>query len=251
MLIKLGSSMSVININRVTTFAPTDIANLSLWLDASDTSTITEIGGAVSQWDDKSGNNNHATQGTASNQPVTGTRTMNGLNTLDFDADYMLLPSGLYNITTADNTVISVFATDDISSDQRIYSGNDSATPNSSRLMTRLNFGTSSSIDHRSTGTTETAVIPITKNTNPHINLAVRSGNVLSAYYDGGSAATSAASNTILASLKIGSNTSGNGAWFDGRLIELIMFNRALTDTEINQVGNYLAGKWGITWTDI
>ena len=34
----------------------------NLWLDAKDESTITESGGAVSQWDDKSGNDNHAVQ---------------------------------------------------------------------------------------------------------------------------------------------------------------------------------------------
>ena len=32
--------------------------NLQLWLDASDTSTITQSEGSVSQWDDKSGNGN-------------------------------------------------------------------------------------------------------------------------------------------------------------------------------------------------
>ena len=41
----------------------------TLWLDAADSSTITESGGAVSQWDDKSGNDRHATQGTAGNRP--------------------------------------------------------------------------------------------------------------------------------------------------------------------------------------
>jgi len=41
-----------------------------LWLDASDYSTITESGGSVSQWADKSGSDNHATQATGSRQPV-------------------------------------------------------------------------------------------------------------------------------------------------------------------------------------
>jgi len=37
----------------------------ALWLDAADASTITESGGAVSQWDDKSGNNHHVIQATS------------------------------------------------------------------------------------------------------------------------------------------------------------------------------------------
>ena len=39
---------------------PAGLDNLVLWLDASDSNTITESSGLVSQWSDKSGNNNHA-----------------------------------------------------------------------------------------------------------------------------------------------------------------------------------------------
>jgi hypothetical protein len=42
----------------------------ALWLDAADASTITESGGLVSQWDDKSGNNRHFTQATPANRPT-------------------------------------------------------------------------------------------------------------------------------------------------------------------------------------
>ena len=42
---------------------------INLLLDASDTSTITESGGYVSQWNDKSGRGNNATQSTGSLQP--------------------------------------------------------------------------------------------------------------------------------------------------------------------------------------
>jgi hypothetical protein len=47
---------------------------LLLWLDASDTSTITEVGGKVSAWNDKSGNARHAVQSTDSSR---GTRETN------------------------------------------------------------------------------------------------------------------------------------------------------------------------------
>ena len=60
-----------------------------IWYDASDTSTITSSGGFVSQWDDKSGNDQHLTQVNASNRPQTGTRQVNSLNVVDFSDDYM------------------------------------------------------------------------------------------------------------------------------------------------------------------
>ena len=49
---------------------PSALSNLELWLDASDSSTITESSGLVSQWSDKSGNNNHATQSTTASKPI-------------------------------------------------------------------------------------------------------------------------------------------------------------------------------------
>jgi hypothetical protein len=53
----------------------------ALWLDASDTDTITESGGAVSQWDDKGSSGlNDATQAVGANQPLTNVLTQNGLN---------------------------------------------------------------------------------------------------------------------------------------------------------------------------
>ncbi len=66
-------------------FLPTDIANLVLWLDASDASTITLNGADVSQWDDKSGQGNHATQSESTDQPLYNLAAVNGLNVVEFD----------------------------------------------------------------------------------------------------------------------------------------------------------------------
>jgi len=65
-------------------WTPAEIVT-SAWFDASDSDTITEVSGAVSQWDDKSGNDRHATEGTGTKQPITGIETVNGLNVIDFD----------------------------------------------------------------------------------------------------------------------------------------------------------------------
>lgn len=81
-------------------FAPDDISGLALWLDASDTATITQSAGAVSQWNDKSGNANHATQGMAANQPSTNTRTINGRNVIDFDGLNDTMPVTLATIAS-------------------------------------------------------------------------------------------------------------------------------------------------------
>ena len=67
-------------------------ADLALWLDAEDTDSITLNGSTVSQWSDKSGNDRHATQSTAANQPTYSATGLNGKPSLLFDGtnDVML-----------------------------------------------------------------------------------------------------------------------------------------------------------------
>ena len=65
-------------------WTPAEITT-ALWLDAADSDTITLNGSNVSQWDDKSGNDRHATQGTAAAQPEYLSEAQNGLNILRFN----------------------------------------------------------------------------------------------------------------------------------------------------------------------
>lgn len=71
------------------TGVPSVVTNASVWLDASDLSTITEASGSVSQWDNK-GTLGNFTQGTGALQPTTGATTQNGLNVIDFAADFLV-----------------------------------------------------------------------------------------------------------------------------------------------------------------
>ena len=72
-----------------------DVNDLSpaLWLDAADASTITETGGKVSQWDDKSGNNNHISQSNSSYQPQYNPTQLNGQGGVDFYLNKKLFSS--------------------------------------------------------------------------------------------------------------------------------------------------------------
>ena len=66
-------------------FNPSDIET-ALWLDAADASTITESGGAVSQWNDKSGNGRNAAQANAGNRPTYQLAAINSRNVVRFSA---------------------------------------------------------------------------------------------------------------------------------------------------------------------
>ena len=81
-------------------FDPTTLGTMQTWLDPSVTSSIASSAGAVSQINDLTGNGAHGTQSVAGNKPITGTRQINGLNGLDFDADDFLN----LNISASDRT---------------------------------------------------------------------------------------------------------------------------------------------------
>lgn len=88
-----------------TGFDPDSIAGLEFWLDASDAPSFTFASGTiVSQWNDKSGNSRHVSQGTGTRQPTRDT-TQNGLYAVRFDgSDQLSGPS--VSTTTAHTTFI-------------------------------------------------------------------------------------------------------------------------------------------------
>ena len=101
------------------------------WYDANDASTITQSGGTVSQWDDKSGNGYHASQSTASKQPTYNSTGMGSLPALEFDANANAADRD--NLTTSANCFSS---TDVISCFIVFQSTNPSDTEWSSTLVT-------------------------------------------------------------------------------------------------------------------
>jgi hypothetical protein len=64
-------------------WTPSAISTLA-WFDANDSGTIT-IATGVSQWNDKSGNGRHISQGTATNQPAYTANTLNSRHCVVFD----------------------------------------------------------------------------------------------------------------------------------------------------------------------
>ena len=78
---------------------PEVLPNLKLWLDASDSSSVTHSSNAVSQWSDKSGNGIHATQSTASRKPTFNSTGTNGKSVIDFDGSSDFLDASGLSMT--------------------------------------------------------------------------------------------------------------------------------------------------------
>jgi hypothetical protein len=208
------------------------------WYDASDASTITEDTGAVSQWNDKSGNNKHATQGTGANQPTTGTRTMNGLNTLDFDGSNSFMDAPTFGVTNP-ASVFFVFETDGDESYMIIDRG---------AGFDRFTDGNSYPqifVDSRFSG------VP-TGMPNTGAHLVSKQCDVTSTYdtYVDGTLTHSA--NATLKTFTdavsiIGGTTAGAGNRLDGAISEIIVLDEFPSLSTRQNIEGYLAHKWGLT----
>ena len=222
----------------------------ALWLDASDLSTITESGGAVSQWGDKSGNGNHATQGTGALQPTTGTHSVNGRNVLYFSGDTLVLPSALYTVPNGGNTMFIVGARDaETGSYETFISMTESG---SSRFAMRCT-STSGIVNYVSGTSSSGPQVSGNNNTVPAIMAGRRSGADRALYVNGGAPATDTdgADESGVNAAEIGSQPGTIYNSLTGVTGEIIIFDRALNTAEMNKTGQYLAAKWGITWTSI
>ena len=105
-------------------FDPTTLSSLKLWLDANDSSSITQSSGAVSQWADKSVGQYQLSQATSTKQPVVGTNAINGLDTLVFDGtdDYLTMNFRMGMSANPDILVLTVLEVSNLgTSDDRIF----------------------------------------------------------------------------------------------------------------------------------
>jgi hypothetical protein len=234
-------------------FSPLDL-NPELWLDAADTTTITESSGLVSQWDDKSGNARNFTQGTAGNQPTTGTVTLNGFNVLSFDGDDVLVggtspslfasntnPFEIFVVgrTTLDNTGTfvsqNILASEGARQFQLLRAGapDNSVAVVARGVITRVN---------RSPRFDRDAVFNFRRDTSV---ATLADGNTTT------SATIGTASEELTALIKIGARSNGtttsNAFFVNGRIGEVIIYSRSLSSTERSKVNSYFANKWGIT----
>ncbi len=230
-------------------FAPNHLPNLQLWLDAADVATIAESSGAVSQWDDKSGQENHAMQGTGSAQPTTSASSLAGRNVIDFTTnDYLTIASftSIMSLSSAFSTfMVFRLNVDDVSPKTLLASSVSGSDRTIMQVDNRsLTCGTynGSSWEFNSTSFTETA--------NAHlVQMNNSSSNSITPYLDRteltATIETPASSDT--AATRIGARTNGSFN-FEGSIAEVLVFSRELESAESAQLNQYLASKWGVSF---
>ncbi|MFP4097541.1 MAG: hypothetical protein ACLFP8_06900 [Alphaproteobacteria bacterium] len=223
-----------------------------LWLDAADSITITENSGTISQWRDKSGNNRHFTQDTASAQPLTGANTINGRNVITFDGvgekllgDHIIgLYDGLSAFLVTNSRcsekadgfgfVIAINGYGWLTAEE-----NAPAFNFSSNGLNQANWQIANKA-HSTPQTEEPKIYSCTStgtDVQYYTNGTLTSGNTTGSATEGGSPSY------------IGGTTGMNH--YKGDLAEVIIFERVLSTMQKNQVGSYLSKKWAINWADL
>jgi hypothetical protein len=224
---------------RATGFNPKSISGLAYWWDATDAATRTVATG-VSSWRDKVASV-AATQSTGASQPLLS--TINGRTAFVFDQGDLLLASGLSYSITAQSTFAVCQIDSSAASFGRIVA-QESDAENANYIPLLLPNPGAFQIGSYFSGGFRSGV-SVTQSTGV-VAESHHNGTSLSCVANGvsGSSFTGALSFTPN-KIAIG-NSAGVGASFIGRIGEVLIWNRAMTATEISAVRRYLSRKWGI-----
>jgi len=224
---------------------PLTIPNCGLWLDASDVSTITMSGTAITGWADKSGERNDAAQlGADSTRPTYGVTDQNGLATVSFDGgDY--LGTGYVNDETI--TAILVMKRNTMTPEKFSIGSKGTATTRSF-----WGVGNSATKAYGAAGLTASSTVAYTWGTGFSVFQGTHGGSVVNIYkngaYSDGFAYGGVADNTT-APYYVGTfNNAGSpySAYFNGHIGEIICYRRVISTAERATITAYLKTKWGI-----
>ena len=214
-----------------TVFSPLSIPGCALWLDASDSSTVTGSS-PITGWTDKSGNNRPIT---INSGPTYGTTQQHGKKTLYFSGNSITtsIPTA---VGTGDFTLITVWK------------------PYSAGLFTVLSLGTSQSssqslgyngsyFNFYQFGSYESHYV-----TSPKwaVQIGTRIASVKTVYVTG-TGATPSISDTF--DEQDTTVVIGNGDTFSitGEVAEILIYTGTMSDSNRQQLESYLAQKWGLT----
>lgn len=242
---------------------PTSLSGLVLWLDADDPTTMYDattggsqvaLEGTIARWQDKSGQNNHATQFILNNRPIKKTAFINGKPAvhhygvddcmeLTANIDSVLFTAlGVIRRTSAlstDTVLCLVENTLGLGNVQTYlwYNGFDADTLTVSATR---RASTPGKIDHYASGFGYAAMSTnptlMTMRMNPSRFRANKTSYTVSEFQTG-----------LFIASSFGNLCGEPGVILSYTAIgELVIYNRSLTDAEFTACENYLSAKWGL-----
>lgn len=210
----------------------------------------------VALWPDLSGNGNHLTQATGTQQPVFVAAAQNGRGVVEFDGENdhfedFTEDQVVWGIVTGDDerTIVAITSTiEDLSPAARHLTG--------AQLTGNLRYGEIAfrSVENEQImvgrGSSFSAFLTGGNVTNPQVLVVSYKGSSspgVWAYQNAallGSAPTAGGFTSDTSKRNFRRGQTGN--FFKGRVCEILVYNRILSDVERGDVEAYAAGKWGV-----
>ena len=225
-----------ITVNVTDVFEPSDIAGLLAWLEAS-SGTFQDIGGTipalagntVARWNDRSGNGNNFTQGTATARPTVA--TVSSKTVINFATNDLLVRSTI----TGQNQPVTIY----IMGKQGVATANEyilDGFDNTNRYALYV-FSTTVLQMFAGTGLNSSAVY----NNNEHILTANYNGASSLLFQDNVQVASGSAGAQNAPGLTLGARNGGSNFW-NGYIKALLVYSGSHNVTQRTQVYNYLTG---------
>ena len=252
-------------------FDPRQITGLALWLDAADSSTVVTSGSNVTAWNDKSGNGKNMISNASFQRPIYSRNSLNGNNSILFfrnaSNSFSILENTSFSFVTGSWTYFTILRRNAANTTYQrfvsmasVINGADnnnsfSVNLNTSAANSSFNMERSSQNLGAAFNTSNVCLLEnIVNGSLTNIDTFNANTNYL---FTNGSQLTSGAGLSVGATLSIahiryGCTTSRSGTndggfeSLQGNIGEVLLFNRTLRRSEIQQVEGYLAWKWGI-----
>ena len=227
---------------------PSDFADLKVWLRADSGVTFDIPTKRVSAWSDSSGTNNNMAQSIAANQPLReGYGGQNDKAYFSFDGNNDSMLSDSNSPITTDFTIFEVSKMNEITGN--VFGWRDGIASIAIGINSDGSFNTKVS-DGNITLSTNNSSDSLGEN---HIGILKKEGKAInSEYYDSANTISKTDSsidfdNTFLfntAKFNIGSFLDSE--YLAGQVQEVVIYNRALSSTEISDIRGYLNLKYKI-----
>jgi len=236
-------------------FSPSSLPDLVVWWDAADETSFTYSSGTdVSQWDDKSGNGYHLTQGTAAKQP-SRSGSVNGRATVVFDGSNDSMSTSSVAMGPGQQFSIAAVYTAASGSDQTVVEQTVNYNNTTGAFRFARDTNNSASCAKRGTSTYSAAVSSGQVTTTPAVVVGTHNGTLSTnetwvGVNDSLAQTYAVNQNTnndnVTASLFVAARNNAS-TFLNGQIAEIIITRAVFTRTERLAVQNYLANKWGVT----
>lgn len=225
-----------------------DFSDIStLWQDTGGTTQVNADGQKIQRIDDLSGNGYNATE--LVDSPTYKASIQNSLSVGRFDGtDDVLQGTAISNLIAADAyTIMAAVKYTTVGGGGIAGYDNEGFLSDAGGYWGTMAY-TGQAGAYNYDGTSDIAVASYTAGNWMLIQTAHRSGNI-EVRINGGAATSTASGNTLSLASSMLLGRHYNLYYFDGDLGEALIYNTALSLSDINNVGDYLATKWGLSWT--